>query len=454
MRPIFILGLTLALAGCGVVYHAPAVREGIVDGTKVRVIALTPETLLAANRQGAGAPRALPAAFRQTAGTSGSGAPGADLPPLAFERETRPSQAQTSLPPAPPQAPYQIGVGDVVILATRAIGNTAAELSGLLAAENRRQGYTVQDDGAIAIPDVGRVRVADMTVDAAESAVFQRLIDRQMDPNFSLEVSQFNARKVAIGGAVVRPGVAPITLTPLTLDAALAAAGGVNAADRASAVIRIYREGKLYQVPVEQFLRDSKAQKLRLVDGDSVFVDADYDLDKAERYFAQQITLTQTRASARESAVRVLSAEVALRRSELGEQRETFNARLALGAEKRDHVYLSGEVGKQGRWPLPFEQTASLADALYDSGGILGKTGNPKQVYVLRSSPDPREFGAITAWHLNAAGAGGMVMATKFQLQPDDVVFVASQPVSRWNRVIDQISPSLIAVPLDNVTSN
>jgi polysaccharide export outer membrane protein len=30
------------------------------------------------------------------------------------------------------------------------------------------------------------------------------------------------------------------------------------------------------------------------------------------------------------------------------------------------------------------------------------------------------------------------------ELRPGDVIFVAEQPVTRWNRVIDQITPSVI----------
>jgi polysaccharide export outer membrane protein len=446
---ILTLSLVALLAGCGVVYHSPGVREGVVDGAKVRIVEVTPQTVLAANSQGYN-PRSLPAAFRASAGTYGSGGGMESLPSPAHAPEYRPGAMTTRLPPAVPNAPYRIGVGDVVLLATKAPGNTVSELSGLLAAENRRQGYTVQDDGTIAIPDVGRVRIADMTIEEAENTVFQRLVERQIDPTFSLEVAEFNARRVSIGGAVVNPGVAPVSLTPLTLDTAMAKAGGVNAADRDSAVIRIYREGSLYEVPVEEFLRNPDYQKIRLTDGDSVFVDTEYDLTKAEAYFEEQIRLSTTRASMRADAMDALSQEVAIRRSDLSEQRDNFQARVELGAEKRDHVYLSGEVGKPGRWPLPYEQTASLADALYDGGGVHTTTGNPKQIYILRGSPDPREFGGITAWHLDGSSATGMMMATRMQLRPDDVIFVAQQPVTKWDRVLDQISPSLITVPLDN----
>ena len=36
------------------------------------------------------------------------------------------------------------------------------------------------------------------------------------------------------------------------------------------------------------------------------------------------------------------------------------------------------------------------------------------------------------------------MLATRFELRPDDVIFIAEQPVTRWNRVIQQITPSLI----------
>ncbi len=453
MRQPFAILLLFVLAGCGVVYKSASIREGEVDGAKVRIIDVTPETTLAANRQ-AFSPRTLPAAFNTTAGTYGSGLGAGPLPDPAYEAQQRPAVAQTRLPAAADVGPYRIGVGDVVLLATKSADNSTAELTGLLAAENRRKGYTVQDDGSISIPDVGRVRIGDMTLEEAEAVVFQRLVAVQIDPAFSLEVAEFNARKVSIGGAVVRPGIVPISLTPLTLDGALASVGGVQTADRASALIRIYRRGALYQIPVEAFLTDAANQKIRLIDGDSVFVDTEYDLQKAEAYFEQQIRLSEFRQNSRSAAIVALTQEVALRRGELDQERTNFATRVELDAEDRDYVYLTGELVRPGRWVMPFGQTASVADALYESGGPSVKTGNPSQIYILRGSPDPRDFAGLTAWHLDATTATGLLLTTRFELRPNDVIFVAEQPVTRWSRVIDQISPSLFAGPINQAASN
>ena len=405
VRYLVVAILGLALASCGTVYRTPKVVEGAAGGTNVRVLNLTAETVIQANRS-AYAPQSLPAVFSRTAG-SGSGLRGT---------------------------------------------GAVEQLSGLLAAQNSRQGYTVQDDGSINIPDVGRVRIAGLTIEDAEAALFQRLVENQIDPTFSLEISEFNSRRVSIGGAVSQPTVVPVTLTPLYLEEALAAAGGITVEDQDYASIRLYRDGTLYQIPLSQLYSRASLTKTRLLPGDAIFVDTAYELVRAQEYFAQQITLVQARQAARASALQELQFEVSLRRSSLEEARSNYQTRRELGADDREYVYLAGEVGTQSRFALPFERKASLADALYDAGGVASSTGDVSQVYVLRASSDPRELGAITAWHLDARNAANFALAPKFELRPDDIIFIAQQPVTKWSRAVSQILPQILSV--GNAVSN
>ncbi|WGW04490.1 polysaccharide biosynthesis/export family protein [Tropicibacter oceani] len=436
-------GAVVFLGGCEIGYNSPKVNPLRDGDTKVRVVRMTPETVLAANRSSY-RPKTLPSVFFQTSGY-GSGVRGAGVTPSPVVDQTRkPVAMETRLPPDIQPRPYRIGVGDVLLLATPSGGTTIEQLSGLLAASNSRQGYTVQDDGAIAIPNVGRVQVAGNTLDEAEAELFQRLVENQINPEFSLEVAEFNARRVSIGGAVAKPTVAPISLTPLYLDEALAAAGGIQAQDQDYASVRIYREGTLYQIPLTELYSSRGLSKILLVDGDSVFVDTEYELDRAQAYFEEQIRLAEFKQRARINALDELQTEVNIRRGNLSEARENYLTRLELDSVERDYVYLAGEVAKQARYPLPFGKNASLADALYSNAGIPTETGNVREIYVLRGSPDPREFGAVTAWQLDARDATNFMLATRFELRPNDVVFVAEQPVTRWGRVIRQITPSLI----------
>lgn len=442
MKKIILAGVMFALAGCGSAYKSPIVRASD-DNTRVRVMQMTGETVMLANNSSY-RPQSLPAIFDMTAG-GGSVRPAGVLPQPVLSPSVRPNEITSRIPPTPAVAPYPIGVGDVVLLATPRGGSTVEELSGLLAAQNTRQGYTVQDDGSINIPNVGRVQLAGMTIDNAEAELFQRLVENQLDPTFSLEIAEFNSRRVTIGGAVGRPAVAPISLTPLYLDEAIATAGGITVQDQDFSSIRIYRDGALYEIALNDFLTNPNLRQIRLIDGDSVFVDTSYNLNDAQDYFAQQITLNQARQQSRAAALTELNTEVNLRRANLNEARSNFETRASLGAEKRDYVYLTGEVGKQSRFALPYGQRASLADALFDAGnGIPIETGDVSQIYVLRASDDPREFGAVTAWNLDATNAVNFTLAARFELRPNDVVFVAEQAVTRWGRVIRQITPSLI----------
>lgn len=436
--------LLLSLGGCGVVYHSPSI-DSFSDGpVKVRVAPVTPDNVLIANQSGY-TPRQLPAAFFQTAGSvSAIRQAGADLPDPVYDPEAKPAALESRLPPAAVSRPYAIGVSDVLLLATPQVGSTIEQLTGLLAAQNSRQGYTVQDDGAIAIPNVGRVQVAGLTVEEAEAELFQRLVEAQIDPTFSLEIAEFNSKKVSIGGAVAAPTIAPVTLSPLYLDEALAAAGGITVADQDYASVRIYRDGTLYQIPLTELYSRTGLNRILLQDGDSIFVDTEYELELAQAFFEQQIALTNFSQTSRTQALNELQAEFTVRRTALEDARQNFLTRLELGAEKRDYVYLAGEVTKQGRVPMPFGQKASLADMLYENGGTPLATADARKLYVLRGSPDPRDFGALTAWQLDTTDAANLMLATRFEMRPNDVIFAAEQPITKWNRVIQQIVPSLL----------
>jgi len=443
LKSLYIIAAITMITACDTVYRSPAVDAGFDGGTNVRVIKMNAETVVQANRSPY-QPRTLPAIFSQTAGLGSTGRGVGALPAPTVGLETPPSAVALRPPPPADRGPYMIGVGDVVLLSTPNSGSTLDELSGLLAAQNSRQGYTVQDDGSINIPNVGRVMIAGMTIEAAEDDLFQRLVENQIDPTFSLEIAEFNSRRVSIGGAVGRPGVLPVGLQPVLLGDALASVGSIVAPDLEFATVRIYRDGSLYQIPATTLFERGDLLNTQLVNGDAVFVDTSFELDRAQTYFEQQIILTQARQQARAAALAELNTEVSIRRGALNEARANYQLRRDLGADERDYVYLAGEVGSQSRFALPFETTASLADAVFDTArGIASETGDVSQIYVLRASDDPREFGAITAWHLDARNAANFAMMTDFELRPDDVIFVAQQPITRWNRTISQILPTV-----------
>jgi len=435
MRNLILGAAFTSMAACGQVYISPDVP---MDDPNVHVVSLTAQSVAEANTSPY-QPQPLPAAFHQNAGAGGAVRGTGTLPQPSTQSQTRPAALRLNAPPSAPQRAYVIGVGDVVLLAAPSAGSTVEKLTGLLAAQNSRQGYTVQDDGAIAIPDVGRVELAGLTVEEAEAEVFQRLVSSQFDPSFSIEIAEFNSQRVSVGGAVAAPAVVSITLTGLTLEEALAATGGLAAKDEEYTSIRLYRNGTLYQVPLKDYFATPSIQKTRLAAGDSIFVDETYELEMAQTYFAEQIALAQFKQQARTAALTELDMEIALRRAALAEERTNFQTRIELDGVERDYVYLTGEVQNPSRFALPFDQKASLADALFENGGAPAVTANPAQLYVLRGTEK-----GVTAYNLNYRNAANLVLATKMELRPNDIIFAAEQPITRWNRVIQQIVPSLI----------
>ncbi len=439
---VLAMGGLAVLSGCGVTYHSPKVieRQGELP---VSVVEMTPRAIAYANASDY-TPRALPDVFYAYAGSYG-GATGAGALPAApyLPDASRQRLEYRPLPDINPQ-PYRIGVGDVLLLATRGAASTVEQLSGLLAAQSQRQGYTVRDDGTIAIPDIGAVQLAGLTLQQAEDQLFQALVSNQIDPSFSLEVAEFNSQQVAVGGAVRTAKLVPITPNNLTLGQALITAGGLSVRDEEFASIRIYRDGTLYQIPVETFRAQPAIKDKLLQAGDAVFVDTTYDLDRAFEFYKTKIDAVTLRSSARSQALQALSAEIAIRRGALDERRRIFESRTALDAEGRDYVYLSGEVTKQNRFALPYGRQATLADVLYNEGGFDNTTGDPTEIYVLRGSSDPAKVGEIVAYHLDAGNAANMIMATKFQMRPNDVIFIEEQPITKWGRALQQAFPTIL----------
>lgn len=151
------------------------------------------------------------------------------------------------------------------------------------------------------------------------------------------------------------------------------------------------------------------------------------------------------RTTAHTTALQSMQAEIGLQRSALDVRRNLFELRQKLGAEERDYVYLTGEVENQNRVALPYQQQATLADVLYSEGGFDNTTGDPTQIYVLRADTRAESIGSITAYHLNVKNAADTLIATRFEMRANDVIFIEEQAITKWGRALQQMFPSLLS---------
>ncbi|MGH8403363.1 MAG: SLBB domain-containing protein, partial [Gammaproteobacteria bacterium] len=214
------------------------------------------------------------------------------------------------------------------------------------------------------------------------------------NPQLDVTVVGFHSQQYQLAGVVMKPGLYPITNVPLTVSQAIAAAGGV-----------------IRSLPSTTTPQD--ALSLSLADLSHVIVIQGEHREVLNlRDFYQYGNQRQDRLVQTGDIIQVPDS--------------TF-----------DQVHLIGEVLKPGNYSISGGQL-NLAQALGEAGGLNLNTANPARIFVFRGAYEkPQVF-----W-VNARSPDTMLLATRFQLQPQDVVYVATSGLAAWDRVISHILPTV-----------
>lgn len=100
----------------------------------------------------------------------------------------------------------------------------------------------VNASGQVSLPLIGQIPVAGLTAQAAEQLIAAKYEEKYLrDPQVSLFIKEFTTQRVAIEGAVTRPGIYPVT-GQLTLLRALALSGGFAPYADINQIV-VYRNG-------------------------------------------------------------------------------------------------------------------------------------------------------------------------------------------------------------------
>jgi len=100
-----------------------------------------------------------------------------------------------------------------------------------------------------------------------------------------------------------------------------------------------------------------------------------------------------------------------------------------------EKVYVIGEVGVPGNRPLT-DKPLSLLEAINNSGSISSTAADAKHIYVLRDT-----LPKVTIYWLDARNPQNLLLASRFKLANNDIVYVAPAGVVSLNRVISQVMP-------------
>lgn len=245
-------------------------------------------------------------------------------------------------------------------------------------------GRVVKPDGSLFFPYVGSIEAAGYTVDEFRQRLTERLATYIDDPQLDVSVLRYASQTVYLSGALKNAAPIKLTSTPLTLAEALGQAG-VDSENADLSDVKLVRGGKEYRLDVYRLNKEtSYLNQIYLKDQDAIHVN--------------------------------------------------YN-----DAKK---VYLMGEV----RNPTALNYRAdsiSLSEALATVGGLNQSTANGKSIYVIRGADNlEREQAVAHIYKLEGQSPTSFILANRFQLQPQDIIYVGPTHLSRWARLVDEILPT------------
>ncbi|MGR2738765.1 polysaccharide export protein [Billgrantia sp. Q4P2] len=311
-----------------------------------------------------------------------------DIQPITPELVMGMRMVEPTSRPLPPELQsdlqryeYRIGPGDVISVIVYDHPELTIPAGSERAASET--GNRVRPDGTMFYPYVGRVQVAGMTLEELRSVISRRLSQVITEPQVEVGIAAFRSQKVYVSGAVERPGAQPLTIVPLTLLDAISEAGGARPnADWHN--VMLTRDGREESISLYAMLRQGDLTQNRLLrDGDLVHVPT----------------------------------------------------------SENQNVVVLGQVLKPGAIALGNERL-SLTDALARAGGVNESRAQPSGIFVVRGNP-PESEKLATVYQLDISDATRLMLGTRFPLNPQDVVYVTSAPLSRWNNVISLLLPSV-----------
>lgn len=240
----------------------------------------------------------------------------------------------------------------------------------------------VRDDGTLFYPFIGNVHVAGKTLEELRDIISTRLARYIEQPQVDVNVIEYNSQKIYFSGAFEKAGIMPVNAQRLTLLQALGQAG--IDADRADlSNLLIIRDGVTYTLDYDRLTSStSRIGEIYLRPGDKV-----------------HMSLNDSRK-----------------------------------------VFVMGEIQRPGALPYSTSKM-TLSEVLGTVGGPSPVSASGKEVYVIRGVENIENEKA-KVFQLNAQSPSSFILASQFEMQPQDVVFVGAAGITRWNRFISQLIPS------------
>lgn len=245
-------------------------------------------------------------------------------------------------------------------------------------------GYPVDQQGYIQFPLVGRIKASGLTVTQFTNNLRSQLQRYLKYPDPQVKIVNYRGNKFFIDGEVRQPGEFNIADAPVSLYGAISMAGGATPEGDSNNVV-LMRRGVRYELGLRDLQNMGlSASQIYLQDGDSIHVNS---LD-------------------------------------------------------RNKVYVLGEFGDIKPLEIP-EQGISLSQVIGQAKGLNPLTANAAKVYVVR---DHGNASYTDIYYVNLQTVTNLALANRFEMQPDDIVYVDPTGLTRWSRFVNSILPSSTAI--------
>ncbi|MDN3453870.1 MULTISPECIES: polysaccharide biosynthesis/export family protein [unclassified Psychrobacter] len=305
------------------------------------------------------------------------------LATLPVPQVTRPNKDIYQLIASSKKTEYRISQGD--ILSINLVGYP--DMTPTTASNSSNpyaSGYPVDQQGFVQFPLVGRVKASGLSVPQFTASLQSKLQRYLKYSDPQVKIINYRGNKFFIDGDVKQPGEFAIDDAPVSLYSAISRAGGATETGDSNSIV-LNRNGRNYNIGL-QMLRQigSSGNQLYIQDGDSIHVNS----------------------------------------------------------QSRNTVYVLGEFGQIEPVPI-LEQGLSLAQVLGSSKGLNSATANAAKVYVVRDNPS---YQHTNIYYVDMQTITNLALANRFEMQPNDILYVDPTGLTRWNRVISSILPSTSAI--------
>lgn len=285
-----------------------------------------------------------------------------------------------------PQSADRLRPGDSVTISVYEVGvrlfssGNPAEGTGFdpSARVERIGPIELDSSGLISLPYIGAVPTQGLSLRQLEREIESKLRGKSEFPQVLVQRSGAQGSAAYVSGDVMQPGRVVLSNASERLLDAIALAGGARG-ETGNLMLRIWRAGQISEGPFEQ-VRYDNIGGLKLEPGDRI------ELFRAPRSYS-----------------------------------------------------VLGMAQRANRFDLPL-RAFSLAEALAQAGGPIDSLANPAAVFVFRYAPsgDGREAVPFV-YHVNMLQPASYLLAQRFALAHNDVVYIAGAEANEPGKVLQLI---------------